>query len=408
MVEQPQTLKTPDLKTTLFLVSVVGPLLLAPVLAVEFPRILAYLPIASGVIGALVLWFGFRQRPVFSKELKVILGGMIALVTVSLLWTVNQEVAAERVQKLVVILPLYGLLIGVLAAGVVQIPFKTLPLMLSACAAGAAFVAIEIQLGEPVYRLIRDIGPDEAFSTAVYNRAALSIVFIALTVLMYVPKTPRIWALFIPVAVMLFFVQSQSAQLAFIVGLAFYVLFPVGQRWAWIVLYGVIAIGVAAKPFITGAALKAISRDVQEIPLIKDAYIGDRLEIWDFISRKALESPIFGHGLEFTKTYEGFQAVQLFVQTNTTLHPHSFILQLWIELGALGILAFLAGLGALLSALYKIENKAHKKAALTSLMMCLLVASFSYGMWQSWWLGLLCIVTAMNIIGQQSAQNGKS
>jgi O-antigen ligase len=117
-----------------------------------------------------------------------------------------------------------------------------------------------------------------------------------------------------------------------------------------------------------------------------------RLEIWDFISRRALQSPFIGHGTEATKSIT-FDTAQLYQPGKTILHPHNFALQLWIEFGAFGAALGAAFLGDILSRIYKFDLPL-RRFSLALLMASLSVASTGYGLWQGWWLGVFCLLIA--------------
>ena len=77
------------------------------------------------------------------------------------------------------------------------------------------------------------------------------------------------------------------------------------------------------------------------------------------------------------------------------MHPHSFILQIWIELGALGIVIAFLGIGALMRAIYKITDVHIRKTAFAALTVLVFIASVAFGMWQSWWVVFVITVAAM-------------
>jgi O-antigen ligase len=79
-------------------------------------------------------------------------------------------------------------------------------------------------------------------------------------------------------------------------------------------------------------------------------------------------------------------------ETWLPLHPHDAALQVWLELGAVGVLPFVALLALLW---YRVADAAWPRlygaAAAGSLAAALTIGFLSYGIWQEWWLGTLAL-----------------
>ncbi len=380
----------------LWSVLVLGPLLLAPILAVEFPRVLAYLPLASLVFGGVILW---RAKIAFTvpKRATSILIGAIVFLALSAFVISPSEDAMERFERLLMLLGLGSLFLWVLFLGRRFTSKKVTWWLMISCSIGAALTCFEVLSDAMLYEFIRPDVTKEEYGMAVFNRGALVITLLSLLVL-FVERATRhkaFYLLFLPVLAMLFLVESQSSQITAIAGLVFFLFFPVNHKWAWQVFYLLFAVGVLAKPFLVQTIYKNLPENIHEQPLLQEAYVGHRIEIWDFVARKALEKPLVGHGLEFTKTCETFETPQRFLASNSILHPHSFILQIWIELGLAGVIGALILSGYFLMAIFKVSDPVIRKASLSLFAVSVLVSCFSYGMWQGWWIGLLFIISAI-------------
>ncbi|MFQ5765265.1 MAG: DUF1674 domain-containing protein [Rhodospirillales bacterium] len=76
------------------------------------------------------------------------------------------------------------------------------------------------------------------------------------------------------------------------------------------------------------------------------------------------------------------------------LHPHNAILQVWLELGAVGAAILVALLLAVIRAVHRLVDDTRDRAiALGAIATGLAIASISFGAWQSWW------VTSMLLAG---------
>lgn len=143
-----------------------------------------------------------------------------------------------------------------------------------------------------------------------------------------------------------------------------------------------------------------------------------RLVIWQHASNLVMEKPFIGHGIRTSRAINKDTGLIPFVfwhdgkieKGNTKpipLHPHNGVIQMWLELGGVGAII---GIVLVLSILHNIKNnpappvpKALLYSALIS-SMCLI--SVSYGLWQSWWMGLLWLQGAMILasLGPQNSQ----
>ena len=126
-------------------------------------------------------------------------------------------------------------------------------------------------------------------------------------------------------------------------------------------------------------------------------HINHRMVIWSFVKIQIFEKPLFGHGFFSSKTVgEKYQFTNINsfppVSMNIMpLHPHNGIMQIWLELGLLGVLI-------LFTFVYFLIRKIHKHAkinftngafAMISLCQIFFIGQLSYGVWQTWWLSLV-------------------
>ncbi len=190
---------------------------------------------------------------------------------------------------------------------------------------------------------------------------------------------------------------SQSAQLAFLLIAAVALLFP--YRWPafWYALAFVIAAAILGTPWLAEAMFAhlapwVVAHRTQEI---SQAYIPNRMEIWDTVSRYALQSPWHGFGIDATRAVPAFDTQQVYQNDAKLPHPHNFAVQLWMEFGVIGAL-YGAGLMAfMLRFLMKQPSRAAQRIALPTLVACLSASAMTFSLWQGWWLGLLFFAAAL-------------
>jgi len=123
-----------------------------------------------------------------------------------------------------------------------------------------------------------------------------------------------------------------------------------------------------------------------------------RAIIWGFVGEKIAERPILGWGLDSSREVGGEETrEQVFVdgtrfwssqQSVLPLHPHNFVLQIWLETGAVGA-ALVAGLLLSLLRLAARRGGPHRLAFEATFAAAICVALVSFGIWQAWWLSSL-------------------
>lgn len=192
--------------------------------------------------------------------------------------------------------------------------------------------------------------------------------------------------------------SSKSALLAVCAGVLVTSLALISLRTAQI---GVIVVGAAA--FVAmPLTVKLMSDFAVEtgVDEMVDLSSERRLEIWRATAEAALERPIVGWGLESSRMFGLREMPGVDWTIGPIHHPHNPILQIWVELGAVGVAlaaAIMVGVVMAVSAL-PARRRSFAYGAITA---TLAVSSVSHGAWQSWWTGLLMIMVALFAIGER-------
>lgn len=381
-------------------------LCLTPIIGAIFPRALAFAPGVFGVIGLITARIVFQEWPRFDKNLFIIFTGLLGFCALSSAWSLNPSESLERVIKLAPICLIgYGLLITTrfYAEKSRQTGFVILPITLGIALGANLF---ELTFDGPIHHIVRgtEYGAAE-FNASVLNRSIVTSVlpvFLAMACLQMFFKdnekhqSSSIAVLIFLTLAVLFLTDSQSAQLAFIVGLITYLIFPARQRIAWYGLSGIIIALILSAPWLAQYMFKMVAPGIDQVDWMMMGYAPHRMEIWDFVSRYALESPLYGHGIEATKLVESFDTAQLYQRGSDVLHPHNFAIQIWIEFGAIGAIGFCALIYTTMNALKNLPPLV-ARAGLASFMATLSVAATGYGLWQSWWIGQFFALGSMII-----------
>ncbi len=168
----------------------------------------------------------------------------------------------------------------------------------------------------------------------------------------------------------------------------------------WMVVYGVAAIApnlaiqlatwggaglILSMPFVFLVLLKLDTERAIEIPA---ASVGARLDIWYATSLEVLNSPIWGHGLEASRSIKDWQIDFVYFVGPNIPHPHNGPLQIWLDLGAIGAVVA-AAIWVYLSRKIRSYSLDQQPALIAGLVAFLCILSISHGVWQSWWISVV-------------------
>lgn len=138
-----------------------------------------------------------------------------------------------------------------------------------------------------------------------------------------------------------------------------------------------------------------------------------RLVIWEFFARRIQASPWLGHGLgtahglgQVASALQDYQRVARPLGTakivsSPPLHPHNAALQLWHDLGLVGVLVLCVWvILAVRGLLRRSLPRSTVAASLACFTSWLVIAGLSFGLWQKWWLasGAISIMICLLLV----------
>ncbi len=134
----------------------------------------------------------------------------------------------------------------------------------------------------------------------------------------------------------------------------------------------------------------------------------NRAEIWDATARKALESPWIGHGIDSVRYLQNLELRQVYLKYEQIVHPHNVFIQIWVDLGIVGVALWLGLLYCGWQFVRQIPLVA-KPAILASPSLLFLTALVTHSMWQTRWIAVTTIICALIIIvGRQPGNDSKA
>lgn len=116
----------------------------------------------------------------------------------------------------------------------------------------------------------------------------------------------------------------------------------------------------------------------------------DRIEIWNHGAKAVFEAPILGHGIGIIRHLplpdNSLTGYRHLVKPPT--HPHDAALQIWLELGGLGVALFAIIVWLVSRSMRSLETP-WRGAAIAAAAGVIFTALVSYGLWQETWLGII-------------------
>lgn len=377
-------------------------LLLAPLIAVTVPRGLAPLMIAGSVIGILLHRLDTGRWPAPPVRWLVILGCFLAYGALTALWSIRPGRSLHQVWELG-----YALVPAMLlAAAAVRAPLpdgRRAGLLVTAYAAAVILLMLDLLHGLPVYRLMRGGVPhDPELYGSLINRNMVAMAALCWPVCQ-VFWLRRQWAAtaLLPVGMIVLVTggESESAMVGLLIGLVTLAAAMAAPTF----IRHLLGVGVVVTFFATIPAMEYLySLDLIDRGDLPFSFL-HRIEIWHYASNLVFERPLLGWGLDSSRSL----AENVFVDRGgysfpvLPLHPHNAILQIWLELGFVGVCF---GIAAGLTILRDIGTlpRDSQPIALAAFAGMLAMISVAYGIWQVWWLGALFLsMLAIHVLARQ-------
>lgn len=136
-----------------------------------------------------------------------------------------------------------------------------------------------------------------------------------------------------------------------------------------------------------------------------------RIYTWHFVNKKIAERPILGWGLDASRIIPGGRKqlrkdpLTLWKQEILPLHPHNAALQVWLELGLPGAFLFAGFVFLIFFRLFR-GRRSHSAAAAMGAVttVYLVIGSFSFGVWQNWWVAAGWLVAGLMVLAARGTE----
>ena len=390
---------------------------LTPLIGAVAPRGLAVLMIVTGIVGIIAFRIIEKRWPPVHKFILITATGLSFLVCISTLWAYDPVISMERGIKIISLMIGAWALISVIIENKQQIwPYVKIVLPLASLTAMIIMI-INLYGNNILYALMHPgISPSQAHNLSEVNHHVTILISTAICSLYALRgrlnEQSKItinlrFLLIAAIIAILYKTDNQSVQLSVFIFAAAFWLLPYAWQEGWKIISVIIALLICTTPFLTEYVFHMVHQWT-DMAWLQRGYAAGRLEIWNFVMHKALESPWIGHGVEATRAIGNFETKRLYYPFDTLLHPHNFSVQIWMEFGLLGAVLTSLWLVALIRIIWKTCRINAKRFQMAMLLSMLSIASTGYGLWQSWWVSLLIVLSAMTYIITTTDNQGKA
>ena len=146
--------------------------------------------------------------------------------------------------------------------------------------------------------------------------------------------------------------------------------------------------------------------NVRSLGLVLPAGWEHRIGIWSYVSHKIEIGHPFGMGFDMSRKIGQLNDVIVeIVDQNGAhppalpLHPHNAVLQVWLELGLLGVASLILVFFGVWRRLWRMKSSRNcNAAAIATLASALVPFLVSFGVWQSWWLATIILIGGAAVI----------
>ncbi|HEY4134067.1 MAG TPA: O-antigen ligase family protein [Alphaproteobacteria bacterium] len=392
---------------------------LLPPLAVFAPLGVAPATITCAVLVLAGLLWTRRRIALPNRTIFLALLALLAWSAIGLLWSISPANTVKTILQLAGIFASAAILLGGAALLTPGQARRVAGVLAAGIVLALALYAVEWLFDSPIQRLFRTPYLEE--DEAIYSPFNRGLVLLLLTT---APAVIALWragrrrlaaGLYAAVAVVAYAYYGSSVELALTCGFIVILLvmltprrvMPVlGALFAACVLVAPVAVKFVATPDLVAWA----GQRTNNFSAIH------RLVIWEFATKRILEKPLTGWGLDTSRVMPGAKELVTITVKDTNsgkpntpverlpLHPHDMALQWWLELGLPG--AVIAGfvIFSLFGLIARLPAQRIEKALLTAqATMAIVIGALGYGIWQSWWMCTMVMACVLSAVALRSA-----
>ncbi|MEM1287369.1 MAG: O-antigen ligase family protein [Pseudomonadota bacterium] len=342
---------------------------------------LSFFGIAAVLAGDLVpllrSWLAQCRYPI-----SLIAFAFLGYQSVTLMWTPAPWRGAQLLLHIALVV--LCMVDGIGALKVRRNPARVGTKALSLCLAAAAIlVFVEVHFGSPLRSLFTD-----SLEPFRLNRAAIGIALLLPFAVFPLMRSGQLFLAFALVClcvIAIFRSDSESAKLAVMMMAVVAGAQLLSERFARHALAAAIILTLLTIPLIAPHVNALFPAEIHD--LVGHGAMYQRGLIWAAFADLVPNALWFGHGLEASFAANEALAPNIPPELRSPLandHPHNAALQLWFELGLVGVAFVLAALLLLFNLLGRIHRSLRDPLVLF-IAAAWAVTFVSHGAWQAWW-----------------------
>lgn len=374
---------------------------LAPILPVFLLKSMAPIFIATGILAGIAWCVENKRLPVNNAMFTALLGAFLLWCGLSITWSINAQESTEKFLKLLLFfIPLWTLT-GILPYFTKVQCLRVVRYLTFGLVAGVLLYLFESVSGFLVFYSLYD---------GVKTYDAIQNKTLYMFFLMMVPAVYYCWTrreekyfilaggfLLIAVPVLIWASSNKSMQTVLqLMAMGAIALFLLPLMLTRKVILALMLITCLTAPFFA-QSLRQVD-GIMEMDLANT--FKSRVEIWDMTARRAMEKPLFGWGIKSSPYMpnRGEMSVLYMEPTEIShLHPHNGVLQIWFELGLVGIILLMGVIMYLMRSIERIRHRGVQSVVLFVMTTGFLYILPSFGIWQTWFMATLAMAACIMI-----------
>lgn len=390
---------------------------LAPIITVFAGLVVAAFFIVIGLIPLYLLIKGKRHSALYASvpsKLFLLLLGWMAL---TIIWSIRPDKTFSWCTRLAAIYIGYIALVDYFSRLPHHIIAKLNHYMFVSLVIALALYAFEILSDGILIRFIRInlLAKDHyIYFPHDMNRGATFMVLCAWPMLYYLQIRYRslmltlcLWSL---ILITLLHLESLAATTGYVIGSLTFLMMACLRKHGMKAILTITALVITIIP-ITMALMNPFKL-IESYPNIP-ASAQHRIHIWSFTATKALEQPFIGKGLGNSKYVEKQPSDWPGEHIDPLpSHPHNVIMQVWLELGVVGLIIYSLFVISMLWTLLhrKDQTPLTQNIAVSYMVSFLAISATAYNGWQSWWVSSFLMLSLfyfspISNVAQKSSSN---
>lgn len=389
---------------------------IAPILPIILLKSMAPIFIAGAIlITAAWLFENKRFTPYFVPSLTFPILALLIYSAFSFIWTINLESSILKYQRLLLFIIPFLSVFGIVQTFTKQQYGRILLALSLGLLTGAALYFFEYYTQNMLFHMVYN--GDYKPSDVIQNKTLYMFFLMLIPAAYYCYQKSKNknmllmgGILIVSIPIFIWISQNSSMRIiSFVTGLGVVASFYMRGNWMRHIVGGLIIMTIFTAPI--------FAQSIRHIDGIMESDLSNalksRVEIWDFTARRAIEKPIFGWGLKSSPFIppRGENSVLYEIEEPIRhLHPHNGVLQIWLELGLIGIMIFISFLAGIWRGIGRITNDHVMRFAVLSLGVGFFYILPSFGFWQTWFMSTLsvfafCVVCAIHYFDEDTREH---